>query len=86
MSILVYAESWEGKFRKSTFEAVSYAKKLSQLLNTNVKSISIQLQFKLNSIPFNPVRFMPIHVHSIASSMSNLLISISNQNSDLNSN
>ena len=41
MSILVYAESWEGKFRKSTFEAVSYAKKLSQLLNTNVKSISI---------------------------------------------
>ena len=41
MSILVYAESWEGKFRKSTFEAISYAKKLSQLLNTNVKSISI---------------------------------------------
>ena len=41
MSILVYAESWEGKFRKSTFEAVSYAKKLSQLLETNVKSISI---------------------------------------------
>jgi len=41
MSILVYAESWEGKFRKSTFEAVSYATKLSQLLETNVKSISI---------------------------------------------
>ena len=41
MSIIVYAESWEGKFRKSTFEAVSYAKKISELFLTNVKSISI---------------------------------------------
>ena len=41
MSIIVYAESWEGKFRKSTFEAVSYAKKISELFQTNVKSISI---------------------------------------------
>ena len=41
MSIIVYAESWEGKFRKSTFEAVSYAKKISKLFQTNVKSISI---------------------------------------------
>ena len=41
MSIIVYAESWQGKFRKSTFEAVSYAKKISELFQTNVKSISI---------------------------------------------
>ena len=29
MSILVYAESWEGRFRKSTYEAASYANELA---------------------------------------------------------
>ena len=41
MSIIVYAESWEGKFRKSTFEAISYAKKISEGLQKNVKSICV---------------------------------------------
>ena len=41
MSIIVYAESWEGKFRKSTFEAVSYANKISEGLQNDVKSICV---------------------------------------------
>ena len=41
MSIIVYAESWEGKFRKSTFEAISYAKKISEGLQKDVKSICV---------------------------------------------
>ena len=41
MSIIVYAESWEGKFRKSTFEAISYAKKISEGLQEDVKSICV---------------------------------------------
>ena len=41
MSIIVYAESWEGKFRKSTFEAISYAKKISEGLQRDVKSICV---------------------------------------------
>ena len=41
MSIIVYAESWEGKFRKSTFEAISYAKKISEGLQNDVKSICV---------------------------------------------
>ena len=40
MSILVYAESWDGKFRKSTLEAVSYAKKTASVYKTDVKAIS----------------------------------------------
>ena len=40
MSIIVYTESWEGKFRKSTFEAVSYAKKIAEIFQTDVKAIS----------------------------------------------
>ena len=41
MSIIVYAESWEGKFRKSIFEAISYAKKISEGLQKDVKSICV---------------------------------------------
>ncbi|MAW31396.1 MAG: electron transfer flavoprotein subunit alpha [Flavobacteriales bacterium] len=40
MSILVYTESWEGKFRKSTFEAVSYASEVAKMLSTNVIAVS----------------------------------------------
>ena len=41
MSVLVYAESWEGKFRKSTFEAVSYASETAKLLGTNLVAVSL---------------------------------------------
>ena len=40
MSIIVYTESWEKKFRKSTFEAVSYASEVAKMLSTNVIAIS----------------------------------------------
>ena len=40
MSILVYAENWDGKFRKSTLEAVSYAKQTASIYKTDVKAIS----------------------------------------------
>lgn len=41
MSVLVYAESAEGKFKKSTFEVVSYARAIADLLNTELIAISI---------------------------------------------
>ena len=41
MSVLVYAESWEGKYRKSTYEAISYAYKTAQILNDKVLAISV---------------------------------------------
>ena len=40
MSILVYAESWEGKFRKSTLEAASYANQLATDFNTDLIAVS----------------------------------------------
>ena len=40
MSVLVYTESWKGKFRKSTFEAVSYASETAKLLGTDVVALS----------------------------------------------
>ena len=40
MSVLVYTESWDGSFRKSTFEAVSFANETAKLLNTDVVAIA----------------------------------------------
>lgn len=41
MSVLVYVENAEGKFKKSIFEAVSYAKAIASQLGTNLVAISI---------------------------------------------
>lgn len=41
MSVLVYTENWEGKFKKLSFELVSYANALAKTLNSNVIAVSI---------------------------------------------
>ena len=41
MSITVYTENWGGKFRKSTFETVCYARKIADISNNEVKAISV---------------------------------------------
>jgi electron transfer flavoprotein alpha subunit len=41
MSVLIYAENADGKFKKSIFEAVSYAKAIADQNKTNLVAISI---------------------------------------------
>jgi electron transfer flavoprotein alpha subunit len=41
MSVLVFAESTEGKFKKTAFEAVSYGKKVAEQLGTNIVALTI---------------------------------------------
>jgi electron transfer flavoprotein alpha subunit len=41
MSVLVYVEQVDGKFKKSVFEAVSYAKAIADQEGTNLSAISI---------------------------------------------
>jgi electron transfer flavoprotein alpha subunit len=41
MSVLVYTENWDGKFKKLTFELVSYASAVAEMLNTEVTALSI---------------------------------------------
>lgn len=41
MAVLVYVENAEGKFKKSTYEVVSYAKAVAGLLGTNLVALSI---------------------------------------------
>jgi electron transfer flavoprotein alpha subunit len=41
MSVLVYTENWDGKFKKLSYELVSYAHGVAQMLNTEVVALSI---------------------------------------------
>ena len=41
MAVLVYAESWNGRFKKATFEAVSYAAQLASKLGTEAIALTI---------------------------------------------
>ena len=41
MSVLVYTENWDGKFKKLTFELISYAHEIAKKLGTSVVALSI---------------------------------------------
>jgi electron transfer flavoprotein alpha subunit len=41
MSVLVYTENWDGKFKKLSFELISYATAVSKMMNTSVTAVSI---------------------------------------------
>ena len=43
MSILIYAESAEGKFSKVAFELASYAKKVAESLGTTVTAVTMNI-------------------------------------------
>jgi electron transfer flavoprotein alpha subunit len=41
MSVLVYVENWDGKFKKLSYELVSYAHAIAAMLNTETIAVSI---------------------------------------------
>lgn len=41
MAVLVYTENWEGTFKKLSFELVSYASKIAEMMNTSTSVVSI---------------------------------------------
>jgi electron transfer flavoprotein alpha subunit len=43
MSVLVFADSSEGKFKKSAFEVVSYGKKVAEQLGSNIVAVTINV-------------------------------------------
>ena len=44
MSLLIYAESAEGKFKKVAFELASYAKKIADSLGTTVTAVTVNIE------------------------------------------
>ena len=41
MSVLVFTENWDGRFKKLSFEIVSYASKVAEMLGTTATALSI---------------------------------------------
>ena len=41
MSVLVYTENWDGKFKKLSFELISYATGVADMVNSTVTAVSI---------------------------------------------
>ncbi len=41
MSVIIYAENWDGKFKKLTFELASYGAKVAEMLGTSLVAVSI---------------------------------------------
>ena len=44
MAVIVYAESWNGGFKKATYEAVNYAAQLANKIGTNTIAVTIAHQ------------------------------------------
>ncbi len=41
MSVLVYTENWDGKFKKLSYELISYGSEVAKMINTSVTAVSI---------------------------------------------
>jgi len=41
MSVLVYTQNWDGQFKKSSYELVSYAAKVAEMIGSTVTALSI---------------------------------------------
>jgi electron transfer flavoprotein alpha subunit len=41
MSVLVYTQNWDGRFKKSSFELVSYGAKVAEMLDTSLVCLTI---------------------------------------------
>ncbi len=41
MSVLIFCENWDGKFKKSSFELVSYGVKVAEMLNAPAVALSV---------------------------------------------
>ena len=41
MSVLIFVENWEGKFKKLSFELISYGAKLAEMMGTEAVALSI---------------------------------------------
>jgi electron transfer flavoprotein alpha subunit len=41
MSVLVYTQNWDGQFKKSSYELVSYAARIAEMIGSNVVALSI---------------------------------------------
>ena len=88
MSILVYIESNKNEIKKSSFESLSYAKKLSKLISSNVIALTINCSEFTSLSDFGPDNIISIkdkklelfNAHNYADVISNVSKSVSAKN------
>ena len=88
MSILVYIETNQNQIKKSSFESLSYAKKLSQLISSDVIAVVINCSKLAPLSDFGPDKIISINekkletfnAHNYADVISNVSKSVSAKN------
>ena len=88
MSILVFIESNKNEIKKSSFESLSYAKKLSKLISSNVIALTINCSEFTPLADFGPDKIISIkdkklelfNAHNYADVISNVSKSVSAKN------
>ena len=88
MSILVYIESNQNQIKKSSFESLSYAKKLSKLISLDVIAVVINCSELAPLSDFGPDKIISINekkletfnAHNYADVISNVSKSVSAKN------
>lgn len=71
MSVLIYAESWNGKFKKSSFEAVSYGSDLAKKMNSDAIAVTINSEEPEELYKYGASKVITINDESLKSFASN---------------
>ena len=71
MSVLIYAESWNGKFKKTSFEAVSYGCDLANKMNSDPIVVTINADEPEELYKYGAIKVIEISNDSLKSFASN---------------
>ncbi|MGV6846726.1 MAG: electron transfer flavoprotein subunit alpha/FixB family protein [Lutibacter sp.] len=66
MSVLVYAESFDGKFKKPAFEATSYGKKVAEKMGTNLVVLTINANDSNELYTYGAEKVIAVNHESLA--------------------
>lgn len=67
MSVLVFADAANGKFKKSAFEAVSYGKKVAEQLNTNLVAVTVNTSSNEELFTYGAQKVISVLVDTLTS-------------------
>jgi electron transfer flavoprotein alpha subunit len=72
MSVLIYAESWNGKFKKTSFEAVSYGSDLAKKMNSDAIAVTINAENPEELYKYGASKVLTINNDALKSFASNV--------------
>lgn len=79
MSVLVFADATNGKFKKSAFEVVSYGKKVAEQLNTNLVAVTVNVSANEELFTYGAEKVISVSESKLTSFNAKAYSSIINQ-------